>query len=120
MTLSLPFDRLPDADVAFDADCFPPAEADALFRALLDTTPWKQETLRLFGKPVPQPRLTAWHGDPGATYTYSGLTVAPEPWTPVLLSIKGRIEPMSGVRFNSVLLNLYRNERDSVSWHSDD
>ena len=51
---------------------------------------------------------------------YSGITVEPEPWTPTLLKIKSRIEEVSDVRFNSVLLNYYRNERDSVSWHSDD
>ena len=51
---------------------------------------------------------------------YSGITVEPEPWTPTLLEIKSRIEEVSNVTFNSVLLNYYRNERDSVSWHSDD
>ena len=51
---------------------------------------------------------------------YSGITVEPKPWTPILSEIKTRVEEVSNVTFNSVLLNYYRNERDSVSWHSDD
>ena len=51
---------------------------------------------------------------------YSGIIVRPEPCTPILSEIKSRVEEVSNVTFNSVLLNYYRNERDSVSWHSDD
>lgn len=34
--------------------------------------------------------------------------------------LKERIEEFSGYAFNSLLCNLYRNEKDSVDWHSDD
>ena len=44
----------------------------------------------------------------------------PLDWTPELLKIKQCIEPMAGVVFNSVLLNCYRSECDSMGWHSDD
>jgi alkylated DNA repair dioxygenase AlkB len=37
-----------------------------------------------------------------------------------LLDIKRAIEAISGIQFNSVLLNMYRTGRDSVAWHSDD
>ena len=33
------------------------------------------------GRRVQQPRLTAWCGDPDATYTYSGLKNDPLPWS---------------------------------------
>ena len=33
--------------------------------------------------------------------------------------IKNRIEPFSGAKFDSVLLNYYRDGNDSVSWHTD-
>jgi alkylated DNA repair dioxygenase AlkB len=66
------------------------------------------------------PRLSAWYGDAGAVYTYSGLRLEPLPWTPVLLEIKQATERLSGTRFNSVLLNLYRDGQDSMGWHSDD
>ena len=41
-------------------------------------------------------------------------------WTPPLLTIKAKIEAISLVNFNAVLLNLYRDGNDSIGWHSDD
>lgn len=76
--------------------------------------------MKLFGKEIDLPRLTAWYGDDGKSYTFSGIPMSPNAWTPVLLFIKERIEKVAEVEFNSVLLNLYRNEKDSISWHSDD
>ena len=99
---------------------FSPEERDSFFRKLKENVKWQQEEIKLYGRVIPLPRLTAWFGDAGKTYMYSGITVEPEPWTPILLEIKSRIEEVSDVTFNSVLLNYYRNERDSVSWHSDD
>lgn len=89
-----------------------------VFARLLAATPWRAETVVVFGTRHPQPRLTAWYGD--ASYTYSGLRLAPLPWTPLLLEIRAAVEAACGGRFNSVLLNLYRNERDSMGMHSDD
>jgi alkylated DNA repair dioxygenase AlkB len=66
------------------------------------------------------PRLTAWHGDPGAVYTYSNIRMEPEPWTPLLESIRDRVSEFCKAEFNSVLLNLYRDGNDSMGWHSDD
>ena len=74
----------------------------------------------MWGRRMPQPRLTAWYGDAGASYAYSGVELHPLPWTPVLLDIKARIEKTTGSSFNSVLLNYYRDHRDSVGFHSDD
>jgi alkylated DNA repair dioxygenase AlkB len=81
---------------------------------------WRHDQIRLFGKAVFQPRYSAWYGDPGAAYTYSGLTLQPQPWNEGLLAIKNRIEPLAGVQFNSVLLNWYRTGNDHMGWHSDD
>ncbi|HEX8582347.1 MAG TPA: alpha-ketoglutarate-dependent dioxygenase AlkB [Acidimicrobiales bacterium] len=111
---------LPDADVVWFPGFFPPAEADRLLAALLATTPWQQEVIRVYGRPRPVPRLTSWHGDPGRRYAYSGIEMDPVPWTPALLEVKERIEAVAGERFNSVLANWYRDGQDSVSWHSDD
>ena len=99
---------------------FSPEERETFFVKLTKHIKWQQEEIKLYGRRIPLPRLTAWFGDGGKTYTYSGITVEPEPWTSLLLKIKSRIEEVSDVTFNSVLLNYYRNERDSVSWHSDD
>ena len=109
---------LVDAHISFYLAAFTTNEADALFRELLGGVEWRQETINLFGRHARVPRLTAWYGD--APYSYSGLTMQPEPWTAQLLAIKVRTEQLSGHRFNCVLLNRYRTGRDSMSWHSDD
>jgi alkylated DNA repair dioxygenase AlkB len=111
---------MPDSDVLLFPNFFPPSQSDALYQALLEGSNWRQEQIKLYGKPIDLPRLTAWYGDEGKSYSYSGIRVDPCPWTPTLLTIKSEIEPVSEVSYNSVLLNLYRGERDSVSWHSDD
>jgi alkylated DNA repair dioxygenase AlkB len=91
---------------------------DAVLERLIAETDWRAESITLWGKRFLQPRLTAWHGD--ARYTYSGLTLEPLPWTPLLAHIKAAVETASGRRFNSVLLNYYRDGRDSMGMHSDD
>jgi len=90
----------------------------AVLRGLLDDIAWREETIFLFGKAQNQPRLSAWYGE--ASYTYSGRTFHPLPFTPLLLDIKHAVEEATGKQFNSVLLNCYRNERDSMGFHSDD
>lgn len=69
---------------------------------------------------MPIPRLTAWYGEKDTTYVYSGIVLEPISWVEPLILIKNEIEHFSPVKFNSVLLNLYRNGNDSVAWHSDD
>ncbi|WP_119419631.1 alpha-ketoglutarate-dependent dioxygenase AlkB family protein [Desertibaculum subflavum] len=96
------------------------ADADAAFAELLRATPWRQDKIRIMGREIAQPRLTAWYGEAGATYTYSGLTLAPLPFTPLLARIRDAAEAIAGSGFNSVLLNHYRDGADGVSWHSDD
>ena len=112
--------EMPEADVIFYRAFFTGAQANTFYDELYRNASWKQEQIKLYGKLIDLPRRTAWYGDEGRSYTYSGLTVTPNPWMPVLLEIKQAIEAVSGVTFNSVLLNLYRGERDSVAWHSDD
>ncbi len=97
----------------------PRAEADALQQTLQQTIPWEQRDVVLFGRSVPQPRLVHWMAE--FPYTYSGLTLAPSPWTPEVLALKVHIEQaLGGARFNGVLLNLYRDGRDSMGFHADD
>ena len=111
---------LPGADVSY-LPCFdlglPPSE---MMQALVDETPWRQEDVRMWGKTFRQPRLTAWYGDPGCTYRYSGISLEPLPWTERLSGMKARVEKLVGTRFNSVLLNHYRDQNDSMGMHSDD
>jgi alkylated DNA repair dioxygenase AlkB len=110
---------LPDADVTLYPSLFDTGERDRLFQELLTGTEWRHDAIQIYGRQIPLPRLTAWYGDEGASYTYSGIEMNPVSWTPTLLSIKDRIEAAAGVHFNSVLLNLYRDGRDGVAWHQD-
>ena len=91
---------------------------DEVLARLVAETDWRAESITLWGKQHLQPRLSAWHGD--ARYSYSGLDLEPHPFTPLLLDIKRAVETATGHSFNSVLLNYYRNERDSMGMHSDD
>lgn len=74
----------------------------------------------MFGRRQQIPRLTAWFGDRLKDYTYSGITMTPNPWTDLLAEIRDRTGALAGTHFSSVLLNLYRDGRDSVAWHADD
>ncbi|MET0857730.1 MAG: alpha-ketoglutarate-dependent dioxygenase AlkB [Telluria sp.] len=90
---------------------------DEVLARLIAETAWRSEVITLWGKQHPQPRLTAWHGE--KRYSYSGLTLEPLPFTPLQLEILAAVEAASGRRFNSVLLNYYRDGRDSMGMHSD-
>lgn len=109
-----------DADVYYLRH-LPLGEApDNVMRRLIDEISWRAESIVVWGKTYPQPRLIAWHGDIGKNYTYSGIQLTPLPWTQMLLDIKSRVEAVTHTGFNSVLLNYYRNQRDSMGMHSDD
>ncbi len=112
------FIPLDGADARLHRQCFDAVAADDLLRRLHLETDWRQEHLHMFGRDIAVPRLVAWHGDVG--YRYSGIDHPPRPWTPLLTSIKTRAEAVAGTVFNGVLLNLYRDGRDCMGWHSDD
>lgn len=95
-------------------------DADRAFTAVLRQTAWSQEHLTIAGRRIPFPRLTAWYGDPGAAYTYSGVRNEPRPWIDVLEALRLRVSARVGVRFTSVLLNQYRGGDDGMGWHADD
>lgn len=115
------FERIPmvDADVSIlrSLDLFDTYER--IFSKLRDETIWRQQEIRIYGKPHLQPRLTAWYGDPERTYVYSGLRNIPLPWTNLLLSLQRAVESVCHWSFNSVLLNYYRDGNDSMGFHSD-
>jgi len=113
-----PANLLPrDGEVRLYRQALPPEAADRRFDELMRSIDWRQEVARLMGREVAIPRLTAWYGEAG--YRYSGIDNPPRAWTPTLLALKELAERLAGTAFNSVLLNLYRDGRDSVSWHAD-
>lgn len=98
---------------------FDSSKADDYFQKLNNDIEWKQEELKMYGRSIKFPRLTAWYGDNDKPYSFSGITLNPKPWTNELIEIKKAIEIKCDAVFNSVLLNLYRNGKDSISWHTD-
>lgn len=94
-----------------------PAATQQVLARLIEDTPWRADSIVVYGKRYLQPRLTAWYGEAG--YTYSGLTLAPAPMTPLLAELRTRVEALTGHRYNSVLLNYYRDGGDSMGMHSD-
>lgn len=111
---------LPDADISVAYSVALGIEPDRLCEQLIDSIEWRKDRITLWGKSYPQPRLAAWYGDAGASYRYSGLQLTPLPWTPLLQSVRERIESLCDCSFNSVLLNYYRDGRDSMGMHADD
>ena len=109
-----------DGEVLFFPNFFNRQDSDRLYRHLRDETLWQQDQIKYFGKMIDLPRKTAWYGDTDKPYTYSGIPMKPHPWTNDLHEIKQKIETKANVSFSSVLLNLYRDGKDSVAWHCDD
>ncbi|MGB5241236.1 MAG: alpha-ketoglutarate-dependent dioxygenase AlkB [Prochlorococcaceae cyanobacterium] len=95
-------------------------DPDGHLSRLQQEIPWRQESITLFGRTHPMPRLTCWVADPGCGYRYSGLAHEPQPWSAALIGIREALEITLGWRFNSVLLNRYRDGTDSMGWHADD
>lgn len=94
-------------------------EADLLKDKLLNSAPWEQRTQKMYDKMILTPRLTAWYGDSKSYDSADNNITKRNEWTPELLSLKERIEKEFGYQFNGVLLNLYRDNNDSVAWHRD-
>jgi alkylated DNA repair dioxygenase AlkB len=109
---------LPDGELAMLPQLPLPVDNATVLARLMAETAWRADTITLWGKQFLQPRLTCWQGD--VDYRYSGLTMKAQAWSPLVWMIKTAVEEVSGRAFNSVLLNYYRNEADSMGMHSDD
>ena len=93
--------------------------ASQLFKKLESEIPWQQDKITVYGKTHDQPRLTALFGNDGKQYSYSNIVMQPHAWNPLLTFIKEEIENVIAEKFTTVLLNLYRNGKDSNGWHAD-
>lgn len=102
---------------------FGKAEADEIFRELEQQVEYFTGALakvQVFGKWHSVPRKQATYGDAGLTYTFSGLTLSPKPWIPVLERVRDRVSSVTGQTFNFVLVNRYKDGRDHIGEHRDD
>jgi len=92
-------------------------EAAELAATLVRDLAWEQRHIVLFGKRVLQPRLIAWAGE--LPYRYSGQTLEPRPWPSAVRTAATRISATARVPFNHVLINRYRDGKDSMGYHAD-
>ncbi len=96
-----------------------PEQTGLLFDQIMNETPWENPEMVMFGKKYPQAGFSTWFTNTGVSYAYSGITRNPHLMTPTLEQVLELCVQASGSSYNSVLVNLYRDGNDSVSWHSD-
>jgi hypothetical protein len=66
-----------DGEVLFMPDFFSAKASDHFYQSLLHNIQWQQDQIKLYGKSIALPRLTAWYGEKHKPYTYSGITMQP-------------------------------------------
>ena len=110
----------PDCRIEYHPEFLDAATADALFATLVETIPWTQRHIIVFGERHRVPRLEAWIGDEGADYGYSGDQLIRHDWPPELDALRRSLAATVGVSFTGVLANRYRTGADKVGWHADD
>ncbi len=94
--------------------------AKEAFDYLFSNLTWQQPTLEVYGKRHLVPRLQSWIGEIGSHYQYSGKLFKATGWNAYVRDIKNLVEKQTNKRFNSALVNLYRNGQDKMGWHADD
>ena len=112
--------HLPDAEIRYVPHFLPVSLANTYFDDLFHHIPWRQDPITVFGKTHLQPRLTSLHAHTLDSYSSSGIVMTPQPMTQTLQCIENRIYQLCDESFTTVLLNLYRDGKDSNGWHADD
>ena len=110
---------LPNGQLSFYRNFLTKEKADFYYEKIYQETPWKEDKITVFGKTYDQPRLTSLHALHSKPYKYSNLTLYPNPMTTELATLLENIHAINPQDFNAVLLNLYRNGKDSNGWHAD-
>ncbi len=80
--------QIENGEYIYIPDFYSGNKADAYLNALMDEIEWKQESMNMYGKTIPFPRLTSWYGESDKPYSFSGITLNPHPWSKELLEIK--------------------------------
>lgn len=111
--------QLPEADITYYPNFIAPKEATHIYETLLKETPWQQDDIKMFGKVYAQPRLTALYGTNQKSYSYSNIEMKPHKLTPLLQDLKQKVDTTCDENFTTMLLNYYRDGKDSNGWHAD-
>lgn len=112
--------NLHDLDIKYFQNFLSNEEAAHYFEKLLKDMAWQQHSIRIFGRTMPQPRLTALYAETELPYTYSGLTLYPLSYPDELKDLQKKLNLKTNTRFTHCLANLYRNGKDSMGLHADD
>ena len=107
-----------DTWLDFQLDWLSPSEAQRCLAAVRAEVTWAAREIVLYGKRIMQPRLVGWAGE--VAYRYSGQTLEPRAFTDTVRALTDRVNAFAGTRFNHVLLNRYRDDRDNMGMHADD
>ncbi|MCZ8197255.1 MAG: alpha-ketoglutarate-dependent dioxygenase AlkB [Flavobacterium sp.] len=110
---------LPDAEIEYHPSLFNSEKSKELFELLKNEIPWQHDEITVYGKKHLQPRLTSLFGNDGKPYGYSNIIMQPNRWNPLLMFIKNEVESICNENFTTVLLNYYRDGKDSNGWHAD-
>ena len=108
-----------DLKVRIEKNFFNQVDSNELLKKLISDLPWESMAIKMFGKDITIPRLQCWVGDKGCDYKYSGKKLNRQDWTTDLIMIREKIYKELNIDFNSVLVNYYRDGKDSMGWHSD-
>lgn len=109
-----------DGELSLDEGFLTPEQADSVLSILLDELPWRHDEITVFAKTHLMPRLHCYQTQTEQSLTYSNLTLPPQPYHPKVLQLKKYLEALTGLEFNAVLINLYRDGLDKMGWHADD
>ena len=109
-----------DGFVRYVPDFLSQHASDQLLAQSLAEISWDQDQVRMFGKSVQVPRLSAWFSSIHATYEYSGLVHRPKQMPEFVRALLYDVVVRTGIEFNSILVNLYRDGTHSMGWHADD
>jgi alkylated DNA repair dioxygenase AlkB len=109
-----------DLKIRVEENFFNSNESNILLNKLIKNLSWESMMIKMFGKDLMIPRLQCWIGDEGCNYKYSGKILNRHNWNKELMLIREKIAKEIKTDFNSVLVNYYRDGKDSMGWHSDD
>ena len=111
---------LPGAEIELHQQIWSRSQGDTLCGLLIKELNWRQDKISMFGQTHDVPRLNAWYGDADCSYSWSGITMTPNPWNSTLRDIREKVNGVASEQFNSVLANFYRDGNDKGDWHADD
>tara|TARA_B100000700_G_scaffold291535_1_gene350639 strand:+ start:343 stop:867 length:525 start_codon:yes stop_codon:yes gene_type:complete len=88
-------------------------------KQIREKTNWERPSINFYGNNFKIPRLVKFFSENGITYKYSGINHKGVGWPKWFSPLVNKINNYCEIDFNGCLLNLYRNGKDCMGWHSD-